>query len=392
VRARLTFGFACIFAVLAAVLFLHSSPKLPISQSLGGPVDILVSDPTVKVSLDAEFQWDRIDTHSFDSGFTKTFSSSRPPDALPGRYVIYTITVAGRIGSQPTVLFMLFADSQLKDPFFVGSGGPFAESRPAVQHQVYSDSGSRSPDSGMAQYISAVAPIGSGGVGTLTLAGTPSRNMVARSGASADVVLPTFAGFPSRGAKVRFSGIAVSGTLYGPSDFRASITVGDVPSSVRIEYVSPQPSAPNELTWKASLSRDAATPGLTPHYAVTNRYEESRLSHIVFLAGIFAGIAGAFTVEASRDVIDGLLGRKSIRTTGKTPPRRPHRVPVPRPSRGRRPLPPHMRKRIAMNRMAKESAARHRFDRTGSLSLGGLRRSRAAEWLGRVIHWLKNRW
>jgi hypothetical protein len=343
-KALIYFGFAVVFVFLAAALFQYSSPKLPVNRSYGGTVSLLVSDPNVSLSLNADFTRDEVTL--LGGGYSSRVSV----DAVPGRFVVYSITVFARVGTKPNIVLILSGDSRLSDVFFTRSGGSLVESRAPRFFTYQLGDGSRSVPQVGAQLFHGSVPIEHQGGETLTLIGTRRGGIVKQAGASADVSLPAFSKLAAAGQNVLFPGL-VPGVWYSSKDFQASVTAGEVSGFVRVEYVSPPPPVPTELTWTTKVLEPQQHEGMAPRYAVTNRYDERRLSRILFFAGVVAGLAGGFVVEAMIDVVDTAVHRRSRRITRPMRSSRSSSARVHQTNSGRRRLMPrNIRKQIAARR------------------------------------------
>jgi hypothetical protein len=339
-RGLLALGLATVFLFAAWVVFRYSSPKLPVNSSTGG-IALLVSKPNVSVSLHADFGLKT--ATPADRGVSGLVTT----DATPGRFAVYTLTVMAPVGTRLNILLMLTGNAALDGAFFP----PNDQSLTELHSDNYVEFRLGGDDRFRGLYPQAQAFYGSIRVRnkpeeTLHVVGYRNRGIVERAGASAAVTLPMVPD-PTL-TEVEFFNF-VPGVWYFPEKLGASVTVGPVPSYMRMEYLSPAPVDETYLTWAADyFSSKGPAPILSPKYTVTDRHEERRLGGLIFLAGVLAGLGGGFMVEGVRDVIDVALGTGS-RTETKSQLRRRRYAPHRRRAadRRRRYIPPHTRSRTA---------------------------------------------
>jgi hypothetical protein len=180
---------------------------------------------------------------------------------------------------------------------------------------------------------------------------------VERAGASADVRLPTIPDVTATDIFVN----SPPGVWSFPHKLEASITVGPIPSNIRMEYVSPSLADQTDLTWTGNSLSDKVTLPLSPKYTVTNRHEERRLGSLIFLAGVIAGLGGGFMVEGVRDVIDIALKTGSRTET--------------KPQLRRRRYAPHRRRGYAAHRKRRYMAPHARFQAADTKKAQRIRRA-----------------
>jgi hypothetical protein len=302
-RGLLALGLAAVFLFTAWAIFRYSSPKLPVNSSIGG-VSIFVSSPDVSVSLGADFQVNELDRSNLGGvgGLVTT-------DGTPGRFAIYTLTVTAPVGTKPNILVMFTGNATLDDAFFPPDDQSLMElhSPKIFQYRLDRDDRFRG-DHPQAQAFYGPVRIRNKFGETLRLVGRRNGDMVERAGASAAVSFPAIPA--NSAAEIEFFNF-VAGIWHQPNNLEASITVGPVPSYIRMEYFRPAPADQTDLTWTGKFVFGKAALSLSPKYIVTNRHEERRLGGLIFLAGVIAGLGGGFLVEGVRDVIDIALGAGS---------------------------------------------------------------------------------
>ena len=360
-RGLLALALAAVFLFAAWAIYRYSSPKLPVNSSVGG-VSIFVSNPNVSVSLDADFQVNEL--AQADLGGVGGLLTT---DGTPGRFAIYTLTVTAPVGTKPNILLMLTGNAALDDAFFPQDGQSLMEvhSPKTFEYRLDRDDRFRG-DHPQAQAFYGSIHIRNKFGETLRLVGRRNGRIVKRAGGSAAVTLPIIP--VDSAAEIEFFNF-VPGIWHQPNNLEASITVGPLPSYIRMEYLRPSPADQTDLTWTSKFVFGKATLALSPKYIVTNRHEERRLGGLIFLAGVIAGLGGGFMVEGVRDVIDIALTTDSRAETKPQLRRRryaPHRRRGYAAHRKRRYMAPHARSQTAYMETAQ------RIRRAGSQFLKAL--------------------